>query len=137
MDEHAVRAVLRHYIDHSGTDENAAHEIYHDDAVLEFPQSGERFEGVANFREWRRAYPAEVELEVVRVRGGGDAWVAELRIRYDRGEWRPAVDILEFRGDRVAHETIYVTEGFAAPEWRSRWRSAPPRQEEVPASRPR
>ncbi|MFC0031982.1 nuclear transport factor 2 family protein [Micromonospora chaiyaphumensis] len=124
---HRVRAVLRHYIDHSGADEDAAHEIYHDDAVLEFPQSGERFEGVANFREWRRAYPADVDLEVVRVRGGGDAWVAELRIRYDGGEWRPAVDILEFRGDRVARETIYVTEPFPAPEWRSRWRAAPGR----------
>ena len=35
-----------------------AHEIYHEDVVLEFPQSGERFEGVANFNEWRSKYPA-------------------------------------------------------------------------------
>jgi hypothetical protein len=32
--------------------------MYDDDAVLEFPQSGERFEGVANIREWRSRYPA-------------------------------------------------------------------------------
>ncbi|HYZ07060.1 MAG TPA: hypothetical protein VE709_00395 [Pseudonocardiaceae bacterium] len=58
MDEHAVRAALQHYFDHSATDADRAHEIYHDDAVLEFPQSGEGFEGVENFREWRRIYPA-------------------------------------------------------------------------------
>jgi hypothetical protein len=28
--------------------------MYAPDAVLEFPQSGERFEGVANFLSWRR-----------------------------------------------------------------------------------
>ncbi|WP_446220324.1 hypothetical protein [Micromonospora sp. IBHARD004] len=66
MDEQAVRAALTHYLAHSGTDEDTAHEIYHPDAVLEFPQSGERFEGVANFREWRRRYPAAVSYELGR-----------------------------------------------------------------------
>src|SRR3712207_8856359 len=47
----------------SGKDEDIAHEIYHDHAVLEFPQSGERFEGVENFREWRRQYPAKLKLD--------------------------------------------------------------------------
>jgi hypothetical protein len=45
-----LQALKRHW-DFSGKDEDASHEIYHDDAVLEFPQSGERFEGVENFRE--------------------------------------------------------------------------------------
>ena len=39
-----------------------AHEIYHDDAVLEFPQSGERFEGRANFQAWRELYPEPVQV---------------------------------------------------------------------------
>ena len=55
MDEIGVRAALQHYLDHSAQrEEDVAHEIYAADAVLEFPQSGERFEGVENFREWRR-----------------------------------------------------------------------------------
>ena len=55
MDEAGVRAALKHYFDFSaGRQEDVAHEIYLDDAVLEFPQSGERFDGVENFREWRR-----------------------------------------------------------------------------------
>ena len=48
--EQAVRAALTTYFDVSGTDLDARHEIYHTDAVLEFPQSGERFEGVAKLQ---------------------------------------------------------------------------------------
>ncbi|PWU45087.1 hypothetical protein DLJ46_22635 [Micromonospora globispora] len=128
MDEQAVRVALRQYLEHAGKDDDVAHEIHREDAVLEFPQSGERFEGVANFREWRRAYPAKVTFELRRVRGRDDIWVAELLLRYDGGPPHHAVDILEFRGDKVAYETIYVTEGWAAPEWRARWRAAPPRE---------
>jgi hypothetical protein len=128
MDEASVRAALRHYFDGSGTDEDVASEIYAEDAVLEFPQSGERFDGVENFVDWRRNYPAKVEYEIGRVRGGNDVWVAELQIRYDDGAWNRGVDILEFRGDKVSRETIYVAEPWEAPEWRARWRAAPPRE---------
>ncbi|MGH8929715.1 MAG: nuclear transport factor 2 family protein [Egibacteraceae bacterium] len=129
MDEQAVRAALQHYIYHSGAgDVDRASEIYHEDAILEFPQSGERFEGVENFREWRRIYPAKVELEILRVRGGDDLWVAEGRGRYDGGPWNYGPAIYEFRGDKVSRETIYVGEAWEAPEWRARWRATPPRK---------
>ena len=69
MDQEGARAALQRYFDRSAAgDEDGAHEVYHEDAVLEFPQSGERFEGAANFREWRRGYPAKVDLELRRVR---------------------------------------------------------------------
>jgi hypothetical protein len=126
MDEQGARAALQHYLDHSAAgEEEVASEIYAGDAVLEFPQSGERFEGVANFLEWRRNYPAtEIDFDVRRVRGGGDVWVAELGVRYDDGPPMFGVQIAEFRGDKVVRETIYVMDGFEAPEWRSRWRAA-------------
>jgi hypothetical protein len=133
MDEQAVRAALKRHWDYSATDQDIAHEIYHEDAVLEFPQSGERFEGVENFREWRRIYPARLEFETRRVRGRDDLWVVENLIRYDDGPWNYTVNILEFRGDKVAHESIYITEGWEAPEWRAPWRAAPPRE---PAGQP-
>ena len=137
MDEEAVRTALQHYFDHSATDEDIAHEIYHEDAVLEFPQSGERFEGVENFREWRRIYPAKVDFEIRRVRGGDDLWVVELLLRYDGGPWKYGVDILEFRGDKVSRESAYSMEVWEAPEWRARWRAAPPREPDgEPASDP-
>jgi hypothetical protein len=85
MTEEAVRAVLAHYLSHSAAgDEQAASTIYREDAVLEFPQSGERFEGVDHFLPWRREYPARIEYELDRVRGRDDVWVAELRIRRRR-----------------------------------------------------
>jgi len=91
--------------------------------VLEFPQSGERFEGVASFREWRRRYPARVTYELQRVRGGGDVWVAEVVVRYDEGDPWFGVDVLEFRDGLVVLETIYVDQAFPAPEWRAPYRS--------------
>lgn len=137
MDEEAVRAALQHYFDYSATDEDVAHEIYHQDAILEFPQSGERFEGVENFREWRRIYPAKVDFEIRRVRGGDDLWVVELLLRYDGGPWKYGIDILEFRGDKVSRESAYSMEAWEAPEWRARWRAAPARQPDgEPASDP-
>jgi hypothetical protein len=58
--------------------------MYHDDAVLEFPQSGERFVGVENFREWRSKYPASTTYEFREIRGLDDLWVAEVSISYDQ-----------------------------------------------------
>jgi hypothetical protein len=105
-------------------DADVSHAIYHDDAVLEFPQSGERFEGVDNFREWRTQYPVAVAFRVRRITGSGDVWVRELSVSYDGGPWMLGVAVLEFRGDRISRERIYVTEPWEAPEWRARWRSA-------------
>lgn len=106
-------------------DHVGAHEMYADDAVLEFPQSGERFEGVENFREWRAGYPANVDFELRRIRGGGDAWTIEVGVRYDGGPWNFGVSVHEFRDDKIVLETIYYAEPFEAPEWRAKWRAAP------------
>ncbi len=106
-------------------DAEGAHEIYREDAVLEFPQSGERFEGIENFRDWRSEYPAETSFEIGEVRGAGDVWVMELTVTYDGGPKNFGVSIYEFRDGRIARETIYVAEGFDPPEWRARWRSRP------------
>jgi hypothetical protein len=51
--------------------------------VLEFPQSGERFEGVENFQEWRSNYPTNTTVEFREIRGRGDLWVVELSVTYD------------------------------------------------------
>jgi hypothetical protein len=126
MDDTERRAQIRRFWEDTVRDHEAAHAIYHDDAILEFPQSGERFEGVANFKEWRSQYPAEnVALEMRNLRGQGAVWVVEGAISYDGGPWQPAVDILEFSGDKLARETIYVTEPWDAPDWRAAWRAAP------------
>jgi hypothetical protein len=113
----ALRAVRQH--------PDRVHEMYHDDAVLEFPQSGERFVGLANVREWRGNYPASTSVEFREVRGRDGLWLAEVSISHDEGPWSFGVSILEFRADKIARETIYVAEGWEAPEWRAAWRAAP------------
>jgi hypothetical protein len=85
MDEPTVRAMLEQHFDYASSDPIRAHEMYHDDAVLEFPQSGERFVGADNFREWRSNYPASTTPEFQEIRGRDDLWVAELTISYDQG----------------------------------------------------
>jgi SnoaL-like domain len=125
-DQAARLEVVRRYLEYAGADVDRAGEIYHDDAVLEFPQSGERFEGVANFTEWRRQYPADFRYRLRRVTARDDLVVSELSVSYDGGPWMLGVQLLEFRGEKVARERIYVMEGWEAPEWRAPWRSDTP-----------
>ena len=128
-DESKVLEVVKRYFEYVGADVDRAEEIYHDDAVLEFPQSGERFEGVATFTEWRRHYPADmdkVRFELRRVTVREDLAVVELRATYDGESWLQGVQLLEFRSDKVARERIYVAQAWEAPEWGARWRSATP-----------
>jgi SnoaL-like domain len=125
-DQSTVRRLVERYFEYAGAEVDRAHEIYHDDAVLEFPQSGERFEGVANFSEWRRQYPAEVSFRVRRITAREDLAVVEVDVSYDDGPSLYGVQILEFRGDKVAQERIYGGEAWEAPEWRAPWRSESP-----------
>jgi ketosteroid isomerase-like protein len=137
-DESRVLEIVRRYFEFAGADVERAEEIYHEDAVLEFPQSGERFEGVATFTEWRRQYPADLatmRYHLRRVTARVDLAVVELTASYDGESWLQGVQLLEFRGDKVARERIYVTEAWEAPEWRARWRAdtpADPPEEIIP-----
>jgi hypothetical protein len=125
MDAATVRTMLERHFEYARSNPGAAHEMYHEDAVLEFPQSGERFVGVENFREWRSNYPASTSVEFREMRGRDDLWIAEISISYDQGPRMFGVSILEFRGEKIARESIYVAEGWEPPESRAQWRSAP------------
>lgn len=121
MDESAVREALMRHWRWDGIDYDKSHEIYHDDAVLEFPQSGERFVGKENFLTWRKKYPAKLDFRVRRLTHQGDLWVAENLISYDGSPWMFTVNILQFRGDKVANERIYIMEGFEPAPARVEW----------------
>jgi hypothetical protein len=120
MRDREIRAALeRHWSDIE--DQDRVHEIYHDDVLVEFPQSGERFLGVANIRGMREAYPAKVAATIKRSRGGGDLWVTEYVITYNGEKSLNVVSIMEFRGDKVARETLYFGDPWEPPAWRARW----------------
>ena len=97
-----------------------ASEIYADDAVLEWPQGGERVRGKANIVAVRSAYPTRQEFDVHRTIGCHDLWVNEYTIRYDD---RPVsvVGIMEFEGGKVVRERIYFGEPWDPPSWRAQW----------------
>jgi hypothetical protein len=124
--EEAREVFLHHWRYTVEGNEAKVHEMYHDDAILEFPQSGERFRGRANMQGFREQYGAQtgvaaMDFEPREIRGGGDFWIGEGLGRYDGGEPIHFVHILEFRGDLVQRETIYFAEPFPAPEWRRPW----------------
>jgi hypothetical protein len=133
MVETVIRDRLKDHWQFEGVDYDKSHEIYHDEAVLEFPQSGERFVGKQNFLTWRRKYPAKLDFKIRRISHDGDLWVAENLISYDGSPYMFTVSILQFRGDKIAHERLYVFEGFEAAESRAsgprpsiRWESKSP-----------
>ena len=125
-DQSVVLDLVRRFWEYPGADVDRANELYHDDAVLEFPQSGERFDGVTNFTEWRRQYPAEVRYRVRRITAREDLAIVEISASYNGGPWMYGVQLLEVRDGKVARERIYVMEGWEAPEWRALWRADTP-----------
>jgi ketosteroid isomerase-like protein len=119
-------AIERHWAASQAGDEAAEHAIYADDAVLEYPQSGERFRGRRNIQGQRGHHPARREFIVRNVRGSGDLWITELVITYD-GKPYVTVSIMEFRAAQVVLETQYFTEPFEAAAWRAQWTDSGPR----------
>ena len=113
--------MLKQFYERTVADVTGASEIYADDAVLEFPQGGERIRGRANITAFRAAYPARVEIDVRRTMGRADLWVNEGVIRYDGQRATHFVAVMEFRGPRVARETIYFGEPWTPPAWRAGW----------------
>jgi ketosteroid isomerase-like protein len=58
MDDRTVRMALeRHWDASDANDYKVEHEIYCEDAVLEYPQSGERIRGRRNIQESRFVQP--------------------------------------------------------------------------------
>ena len=112
MDDRTVRAALqRHWDASDASDFDVEHEIYRDDAVLYYPQSGERIRGRRSIQESRTVQPNQKRFTVRRMIGSGDLWVTEFVLTYD-GIPSYVVSIMEFRGGLVASETQYFAERF-------------------------
>src|SRR6476646_408368 len=99
-------------------DIDAEHAIYAADAILDYPQSGERFRGRSKIQAQRGGHPAERHFTVLRILGGGDLWVSECVITYD-GVPSFSVSVMEFTGGLVTHETQYFGNPFPAPASRA------------------
>ena len=121
MADQDVRAALeRHWAASDAGDFETEHDIYNDDAVLEYPQSGERIRGRRNIQTTRTLQADKKRFHVRRILGGGDLWITEYVLTYD-GQPSHTVSIMEFRDGKVARETQYFGDPFEASAWRSQW----------------
>jgi hypothetical protein len=112
MDDRTVRAALqRHWDCSDANDFEAEHEIYREDAVLDYPQSGERIRGRRNIQESRFVQPNKKRFTVQRMVGSGNLWVTEFVLTYD-GKPSYTVSVMEFRDGKVANETQYFADPF-------------------------
>lgn len=112
MNDRTVRAALqRHWDASDANDFETEHEIYRDDAVLHYPQSGERIRGRFNIQESRSVQPNKKRFSVQRIIGSGDLWVTEFVLTYD-GIPSYTVSIMEFRDGLVTNETQYFADRF-------------------------
>lgn len=121
MSNDEIRQMLeQHWEMHANSaDFEAAHAIYHDDAVLEWPQSRERFIGKETFRAMREGAPP-LEFKTWRIVGEGNVWTAENLMSVAGGEPQLTVNVLELRDGKVAREIVYITEPFDASPERAR-----------------
>jgi hypothetical protein len=121
MGDGDIRAALdRHWAASDANHLEAEHDIYREDAVLEYPQSGERIRGRHNVLSSRAAQPNRKRFTVRRIVGAGDLWVTEFVLSYD-GRPSYTVSIMEFLDGKVARETQYFGDPFEPGPSRAQW----------------
>ena len=122
MQDERIRSALdAHWQASAAGDANAEHDIYDDDVICEYPQSGERIVGRSNLQALRSHHPNKPSgFDVRRITGHGELWITEYTIPY-QGEKAHAVSIMEFREAKVVRETQYFAGPFEAPSWRQQW----------------
>jgi SnoaL-like domain len=122
MGEEQIREALnKHWQASAAGDADVEHDIYADDSICDYPQSGERILGRKNLQALRSHHPGKPSgFNVRRMLGSGDLWITEYTITY---QGRPAytVSIMEFHDGKVVHETQYFADPFEASGWRTQW----------------
>jgi hypothetical protein len=119
-DQDIREALNQHWTASNSGDFAIEHDIYHEDAVLDYPQSRERILGRQNIQVTRTIQPNKKCFVVHRIIGSGDLWLTEFVLTYDSQPFY-TVSIMEFRGAKVSHETQYFGAPFEAAEARKKW----------------
>ena len=65
--------------------------IYHDDVVIEWPQSGEVIRGKQKIRKLRLAFPIPPTATLRRIVGSDDLWVIEMLFDYNGDRYNTIV----------------------------------------------
>ena len=118
-------------------------EVLTSDVVLDWPQSGERINGVDNFRAILSEYPGREAtgfrtepvlvageephyvmtptFNLVRVQGSGDNPVFVVKVHYPDGSTWWMIGFNTVRDDKIARQVAYFAPEYPAPEWRAQW----------------
>ena len=119
-DDDLLAALRQHWAASDANDFDSEHRIYRDDAILEYPQSGERIRGRQNIQASRVAQPNAKRFTLRRIVGGGNVWISELVLTYD-GHPSYVVSIMEVEDGKVVRETQYFGEAFDPGLSRVQW----------------
>ncbi len=96
-------------------------ELFLDDAIMDWPQSGEKVVGAENRRGIYQSFPQLPTITPGRMISDGNLVVAEATLNYGSGPDYKTAFIFEFREGKIARETAYWSEPFEAPAWRAKW----------------
>ncbi|GAP13403.1 ketosteroid isomerase-related protein [Longilinea arvoryzae] len=118
--EESVRAVLALWDAFDHLDFDAAGALLADDFVCEWPQSGERIRGRANFVAVNAHYPGRWRIRVLRVVAGGDEVVTEVEATWGEEKAR-AISFFRVRNGRICHLREFWPEPYPAQAWRAAW----------------
>ena len=99
-----------------------AGEILHDDYILEWPQSGERIRGRANFVAINENYPAHGRWQFVihRIIAEGDQVVSDVDVTDGLITGR-VVTFSTVQDGKILKQTEFWPDPFEAPDWRAGW----------------
>jgi hypothetical protein len=121
MEDREIRAALDlHWAASDASDFEVEHQIYREDAVLEYPQSGERIHGRCRIQMSRAAQPNKKRFTVRRILGAAGLWITEFILTYD-GQPSYAVSIMELEDGKVTRETQYFGDAFEPGPSRAEW----------------
>ncbi len=133
------RGIVERYVRALPGNFDALAELRHRDSVEEWPQSGERIRGHANYQAIHERYPggmpaAETRRIVrsedrwvvtpvftpLRITGTGGVYTIEGSGAYPAGDRVHTIFILELREGKVHRQTTYFAPPFEAPQWRAK-----------------
>ncbi len=95
-------------------------DLFLKDAIMDWPQSGEKVVGADNRRGIYKLFPQLPVITPRRMISDGQLVIAEADLNYG-GPTYKTVFIFEFKSGKIAKETAYWSESFKAPAWRSKW----------------
>lgn len=121
MGEEQARALINQLLDGiDGGDVSVMESLFADDAVLEWPASGERVVGLANRKAVYANMPTLPKVSNRYIYGTGDLWIAEATLTYGTTPYN-GILVFQMRDGKISKQTGYWAQPSEPPEWRSAW----------------